>query len=83
MAFLAHFFRESSQQTCLQPDSGVYSIETSVVGLTESASKRQAIDALDRSQLGKQLQLHCRSSIFGTFGKFLLPRGFERKYNLI
>jgi hypothetical protein len=30
MAFLAlSFFRESSQQTCLQPDSGVYSIETS------------------------------------------------------
>src|SRR5215813_7898141 len=29
MAFLALFFRESSKQTCLQPDSGVYSIETS------------------------------------------------------
>ncbi len=29
MAFLALFLRESSKQTCLQPDSGVYSIETS------------------------------------------------------
>jgi hypothetical protein len=28
MAFLALFLRESSKQTCLQPDSGVYSIET-------------------------------------------------------
>jgi hypothetical protein len=29
MAFFALFFQESSKQTSLQPDSGVYSIETS------------------------------------------------------
>jgi hypothetical protein len=29
MAFLTLFFRENSKQTCLQPDSGVYTIETS------------------------------------------------------
>jgi hypothetical protein len=31
MAFLALFFRESRKQMCLQPYSGVYSIETSML----------------------------------------------------
>ncbi len=37
MVFLAVFFQESSKQKCLQPNSGVYSIETSEGGSETTA----------------------------------------------
>src|SRR5262249_51625661 len=41
MAFLAFIFRERSKQTCLQPDSGVYSIETSEARCRRTVGQRR------------------------------------------
>jgi hypothetical protein len=50
MAFLALFCRESSKQTCLQPDSGVYSIETSEARPQTSMPARGPDDDLMRER---------------------------------
>jgi hypothetical protein len=49
MVFLAVFFRESSKQKCLQPNSGVYSIETSEVreGRYEATDPQNRLVAAD------------------------------------
>ncbi len=43
MAFLALSFRESSKQTCLQPYSGVYSIETSGEDVLQALRRRSVV----------------------------------------